>query len=159
MLTKPVSARSTQNGHAMTDPRTLNALNRLLAAEAGSLIARLAAASPYTPLLAADDRRELDLMQRDLESHKRDIIDLIYDLRGVPVFPPPDPRVGGFHYVDLRRLMPFVLDNVRQLIGVYEKAGGTGHRETDALIARHLANYRRHLATLEKLHGSILSAK
>lgn len=142
----------------MTDPQTLDTLNRLLAAESGSLLARMPGVDPYTTLVTAEDRRLLDDLRRDVERHKLDIVRLIYDLRGVPDFPPPDPRVAGFHYVDLARLMPLVIGSLQSLIAAYESAGATGHRDADALVARHLADYRRHLATLQKMHGHLLAA-
>jgi len=137
----------------MSHQNAVDALNDLLAAEYESLIPRLAQADPYVSWPAADDRALIEQMLADVEAHKRDLTQLILKLRGSPVPPRYSTETGGLHYVQLSYLMPAVIQSVREMIAAYESAGPTGSAEADALNARHLADYRRYLTHLEKLHG------
>ena len=60
---------------------------------------------------------------------------------------------GGVHYVKLAFLIPDVIESLRRMIAAYESAGAAGHPDADALIARHLTDYRRHLDELEAKHA------
>lgn len=133
--------------------RSVDTLNRLLAAEQGSLVRRLAEADPFVTWRAADDKAEIRRMIADIERHERDLARMILKLRGAPIPPTYPTSAGGVHYLKLSYLMPQVIANVRQIIRAYEEAGTTGDREADALIARHLEDHKRHLANVQRIHA------
>ena len=94
-------------------------------------------------------------MLADVEAHERDLIEMITSLRGAPMTPRYSTETSGLHYIKLDYIMPAVIDSVRQLIGIYESVGATGHSASDALIARNLANYQAYLTALEKMHSNL----
>lgn len=135
--------------------RAVDTLNRLLAAEYGSLVRRLAEADPFVTWPAAEDKAEVKRMQADIDRHERDLAQVIIKLRGAPVTAGYPTSVGGVHYLKLSFLMPQVIANVRDLIRAYEQAGTTGDREADALISRNLEDHKRHLANLQHIHTNL----
>lgn len=144
----------------MANEQAVNVLNRLLRAEYESLVPRLREADPFVSMESADDRRVIAGILRDVESHERDLSEMILRLRGAPASPRYSTDSGAIHYVTLAHLMPQILANLRQLIALYESsAGTTGDREADGLVSRILDNYRRGHAGLEKLHANLAAAK
>ena len=133
----------------------VDTLNRLLAAESGSLIHRLGESNPFVNTPAASDYGIVEKMLADVKRHRHELVEVILSLRGAPVPPRYATDLGGVHYLKLSFLMPQVIANVRQLVKAYESAGPTGRPQADALIARILADHKRHLAELEKLHANI----
>lgn len=136
--------------------RAAQTLNRLLAAEYGNLVQRLAEADPFVTWPAAEDRAEVRRMCDDSKRHQGELIQAIIRLRGAPVPPTYATSVGGVHYLKLSFLMPQVIAGVRDLVRTYEQAGTTGDREADGLVARILADHQRHLAGLQRLHSNLL---
>ena len=136
--------------------RAVQTLNRLLAAEYGNLVQRLAEADPFVTWPAAEDSAEVRRMCEDSKRHQGELIQAIIRLRGAPVPPTYPTSVGGVHYLTLSVLMPQVIAGVRELVKTYEQAGTTGDREADGLIARILADHQRHLASLQRLHSNLL---
>lgn len=142
----------------MSDQVAINTLNKLLSAEYESLIPRLREADPFVSWPAADDRALVEQMLADVEAHERDLTEMIIRLRGMPLPPRYSAETSSVHYIKLDYLMPAVIDSVRRLIVTYESTGATGHAETDALIARNLANYQNHLSMLEKAHSNLVKS-
>lgn len=136
----------------------IQTLNRLLDAEYGNLIHRLAEADPFVTASASDDRAVVRRMAADLERHQRGLVEMILKLRGAPAPPRYPTDLSAVHYLDLSYLMPQVISGVRRLVKTYESAGTTGHPEADALIARILDDHRRHLAELERMHANLVPA-
>ena len=139
----------------MPDQNAQNAvsmLNDLLGAEFGSLIPRLAEASPFVTWRATEGQALIRRMLADAQTHQRELTLLILELRGAPNPPRYDADTGSLHYVKLSHLMPEVIESVRRLIAAYQSAGPTGSAEADTLIARNLKTYQQHLTRLEKLH-------
>ncbi len=130
-------------------------LNELLEAECGNLIHRLGESNPYVSRSAAVDHAVVERMRADVERHRRELIDMILSLRGSPAPPSYPTALGGVHYLKLTFLMPQVIASVRGLVRTYESVGSTGRPQADALIGRILADHKRHLAELEKLHSNI----
>ncbi|MBX3396201.1 MAG: hypothetical protein KF841_12630 [Phycisphaerae bacterium] len=138
----------------MANDQSVNVLNRLLLAEYESVISRLEQVDPYVSMLTADDRSQISRLLRDAQQHRRELSEMILNLRGAPIPPRYSTVTGGMHYVRLSHLMPEVLADLRRLISVYESAAGTsGNRDADALISTIQQNYRRNLSALEKLQG------
>jgi len=139
----------------MANERAVEILNRLLAAEYESIVPRLAEADPYVSLASSEDDAEIRGIGSDVKAHQRDLVQMIVKLRGAPMPPRYSTASGGVHYVRLSHLMPSVITNIRQLISIYESAAGaTGHPDANLLVGAILDNYRRHLATLEKIHAN-----
>jgi hypothetical protein len=136
----------------MSHQNAVDTLNELLGAEFASLIPRLGEAAPRVTWPATEDQALLRRVLADAQTHQRELTQLILKLRGSPNPPRYAAETGGVHYVKLSYLMPEVIESMRRLIAAYETAGPTGSVEADALIARHLAEYQRHLAGLERLH-------
>lgn len=139
--------------------RAVQTLNRLLAAEYGNLIQRLAEADPFVTGQSAADHAEAERMLEDIKRHQRELAQMIIRLRGAPVPPNYPTSLGGVHYLKLSYLMPQVIAGVRELVRLYEQAGTTGDPEADALVARILADHQRHLATLQRLHSNLFQTK
>lgn len=132
-------------------------LNILLAAEYMSLAPRLREISPFIPLDAADDQRVVKQLVEDAQDHEHNLANLIIRLRGAPVAPRFSTRNTNAHYVNLEYLMPALIENLRELVAAYERVGSTGVAVADQLIGRHLEDYQRHLAALEKMHANLLA--
>ena len=139
--------------------RAVQSLNRLLAAEYGNLIQRLAEADPFVSGQSAADHAEVQRMLEDIKRHQRELAQMIIRLRGAPVAPSYPTSLGGVHYLKLSYLMPQVIAGVRDLVRLYEQAGTTGDDEADALVARILGDHQRHLATLQRLHSNLFQTK
>lgn len=135
--------------------RAVDTLNRLLAAEHGSLVRRLEEAAPFVSWRSASDRAEIQRMFSDTECHQRDLIQMIIRLRGAPLPPTYPTAVGGLHYLRLSYLMPQVIAGVRDIVDLYESVGTTGDRDADALCGRILENHKRHLANLQRIHSNL----
>jgi hypothetical protein len=133
-------------------------LNALLAAEYANLIQRLGEATPFVTGSAAADSLLVQQMLADHRRHLRDLAAMIQRLRGTPVPPNYPTSIGGVHYLRLDYLMPQVIAGLRRLIQTYETCGGAGHPEADALIAGILADHRRHLAELQRLHANLFQS-
>ncbi len=142
----------------MNDPRAIDILNRLLEAEYGNLIQRLGEAGAFVTWRSAGDKLLVDRMLADHRRHERDLAQAILALRGSPISPTYPTAMGGVHYLKLDFLMPQVIESVENLVRLYETTGTTGHREADVVINRNLADHRRHLAELRKLHGGYRAA-
>ncbi len=142
----------------MSNEQAVVVLNRLLAAEFESVVPRLAQAGPYVSLSTTNDRAEIDAILRDIQTHKRELTELILKLRGSPAPRRYATDTGGMHYVKLSHLMYEVIAGLRELIALYESsAGTTNNSEADALISRILDRYRKHLSTLDRIHGAPVS--
>lgn len=135
--------------------RAVDTLNRLLAAEYGSLVRRLGEAAPFVSWRSASDRAEIRRILSDSEAHQRELIQMIIRLRGAPIPPTYPTAVGGVHYLRLTFLMPQVIAGVRDLVRLYETVGTTGDRDADALCGRILENHKRHLANLQRIHSNL----
>lgn len=138
----------------MNTSRLIDLLNDLLAAEYGNMIQRLDECNPFVTWPAEEDRVIVTRMSADAKAYQRDLAALILKLRGSPRPPTFPTETGGVHYLNLSYLMPQVIAGVLSLIRAYEAAGGTGQPEADGLMARILADHRRHLAELERLHSN-----
>jgi hypothetical protein len=130
-------------------------LNRLLAAESGSLIHRLRESNPFVNTRAASDHAIVGKMIADVQRHRHELVEMILSLRGAPAPPRYATELGGVHYLKLSFLMPQVIADTRELVKTYESAGSTSYPETDALIAQILADHKRHMADLERLHAGM----
>lgn len=139
----------------MSEQYDVDVLNRLLAAEYESLVPRLAQSDPFVSMPTAGDRAMLERMAKNARAHERDLIELILRLRGAPVPRRFATRSGGVHYVGLSHLIPALIEDLRRLVATYESAGMTGAAEADTLIGRIGAEHRRHLSTLESMHGNL----
>lgn len=139
--------------------RAVQTLNRLLTAEYGNLVQRLAEADPFVTGQSSEDRAEVQRMLADIKRHQQELIQMILRLRGSPVPPTYPTDMGGVHYLKLSYLMPQVIAGVRELVRTYEQAGTTGDREADGLVARILADHQRHLAGLQRLHSNLFQTK
>ncbi len=135
--------------------RAVDILNRLLIAEYGNLIRRLAEASPYVSWRSATDQAAIRRMLSDTEHHERDLERMIVKLRGAPPPRTCPTAVGGYHFLKLSYLMPQVIAGARELVRLYESTGTTGDAEADALVARNLEDHKRHLRELERLHSNL----
>ncbi|HKQ46909.1 MAG TPA: hypothetical protein VJZ71_02440 [Phycisphaerae bacterium] len=133
----------------------VDTLNRLLDAESSSLVHRLSESNPFVTWPAAADRAVVERIVADVGRHRRELVEMILTLRGAAVPPRYPSSMGGVHYLKLSYLMPQVITSVRELVKTYESAGSTGRPQADALIARLLADYQRHLAELEKMHANL----
>lgn len=130
-------------------------LNELLDAENGNLIHRLGESNPYISRSAAVDHAVVKKMRADVDRHRRELVEMILSLRGAPAAPTYPTPLGGVHYLKLSFLMPQVIASIRELVKTYESVGSTGRPQADALIARILADHKRHLAELERRHAAI----
>ncbi len=136
--------------------RALDTLNRLLEAEHGNLIQRLAEAGPFVNWGAAEDKALIQRMIAAVRRHQGELADMILKLRGSP---PPltyPTDLGGVNFLKLSFLIPRVIAGVRELVRTYESSGTTGHPDADALIARILDDHRGHLAALERRHANLV---
>jgi hypothetical protein len=138
----------------MSDQRDIDSLNRLLRAESGSLIHRLAEASPHVSWPAAGDHLIVQEMRSEILDHQQSLATMILDLRGAPSPPGYPIQTGSVHYLELSFLMPLVIDNMRRLISLYETAGVRSH-DAAALVNRILGDHRRHLSQLERIHSNL----
>ncbi len=139
----------------MSEPQTVATLSALLAAEYESPLSRLREADPYVSWPAAADRLLSEKLLADAERHQRDLSELIAGLRGAPTPRRYDAKTASMHYVRFDYLVPEVIRSLRRLIAAYESAGSTTSPQADALISRHLADYRGHLTGLDKLHSHL----
>ena len=130
-------------------------LNRLLIAEYGSLIHRLAEASPYVSWRSTEHHAAIQRMLADVKRHQHELAGMIVRLRGAPAPRTYPTSVGGVHYLKLSYLMPQVIAGARDLVQLYEQAGTTGDGDADALIARNLEDHRRHLRELEQIYAGL----
>lgn len=135
----------------MPDRPAIEMLNKLLDAEQASFIQRLGEVCPFVAPSEASDHALLGRLVAAAADRRRDLVEFILQLRGAPVTPRSAPDTTSSHYVGLSFLMPRVIDAQRRLVAAYESAGPSGSSAVDALIGRHLADLRRHLAELEKL--------
>lgn len=133
----------------------IETLNRLLDAEYGSLVHRLGESNPFVTWPAAADRAVVEKIVADVGRHQHELVEMILSLRGAPVPPSYPTSTGGVHYLKLSFLMPQVIASMRQLVQTYETAGSTGRPQADALISRILADHKRHLAELDRLHANL----
>lgn len=142
----------------MSHAKTIQLLNTLLEAEYGNLIQRLGEAAPHVDWPAAADSLLVQRMLEDHRRHERELAEMILRLRGSPIPPTYPTSVGGVHYLRLEYLMPQVIAGVKELIRTYETCGGAAHPEADAVLARNLADHKRHLAELTRLHANLQPA-
>jgi hypothetical protein len=142
----------------MSDDRTIQTLNTLLAAEHGNLIQRLAEADAYVSWPEAADHVVVQRMIDDVQRHQRELAEMIIRLRGAPIPPTYPTNLGGVHYLSLGYLMPQVIASVKGLIQRNETVGSTSDPEAHALIARILRDHKRHLAELQRIHASMQPA-
>jgi hypothetical protein len=133
----------------------IETLNRLLDAEHGNVVHRLGESNPFVTWPAAADRAIVEKTVADVRRHQHELVEMILSLRGAPIPPRYPTSTGSVHYLKLSFLMPQVIAGLRQLVKTYESAGSTGRPQADALIARILADHKRHLAELEKLHTNL----
>lgn len=133
----------------------IDTLNRLLDAEYSSLVHRLGESNPFVTWPAAADRAVVEKIVADVRRHQHELVEMILSLRGAPVPLRYPTALSGMHYLKLSFLMPQVLASMRELVKTYESAGSTGRPQADALIARILADHKRYLAELEKLHANL----
>jgi len=130
-------------------------LNKLLAAEYASMLPRLRQSDLFVALRAANERSLVEGFVRDNEKHERLLFGLIAELRGAPAPAQYNIDMAAYHYLDIAHLMPIIIESIRELIGAYSSAGGTGHARADAMIASHLSDYQDRLKKLEALHAPI----
>lgn len=130
-------------------------LNRLLRAEYASLVHRLGEADPYVSWTSAADRALIERMVADERDHARELTNMILELRGAPAPPTFDTASAGAHFLQLDYLMPQVIASKRRLVVLYESTGPTGDPRADALVARILAEHRRHCEELVRLRGGV----
>ncbi|MBN2562995.1 MAG: hypothetical protein JXQ75_18890 [Phycisphaerae bacterium] len=139
----------------MPDEQAIDVLNRLLEAEFASLVPRLGEANPFVSWPEAEGRTVIERLVADSEAHRGDLAGMILRLRGAPVSPRRSMTWGSVHYMKLAHLVPDIVAAVRELIEAYESAGPTGNEGAAALVAGILADHKRQLAELEKLHANM----
>ena len=93
-------------------------------------------------------------IRNEVRHLRRELVELILQLRGSPVTPRRSTTSSDMHYVELSHLLPRLVANVGGLVETYEAAGVCGNAEADALLARILADHRCHLAELEELQAT-----
>lgn len=135
--------------------RAVQTLNRLLEAEYGSIVHRLAEADPFVTSAAADDQAAVRPMIAELNRHQRELTAMILKLRGAPVPPRYPTALGGVNYLSLTFLMPQVIAGTAKLVQTYQREGTTGHPESDELIGRILQDHKRHLEELKAMHSNL----
>lgn len=127
-------------------------LNELLAAEKRSLLLRLTDTAPFVSSTDAGLADTIRPMIREATERIDRLSETIVALRGTLISTVPDPRTGSVHYVDLRYLLPRIIQDERRVLRVYDAAA---ERITDA-SARELALsigecHRRHIKELGEM--------
>jgi len=141
----------------MNDTQTIDALNEMLAAEYGSLIHRLAEASPNVTWPAAGDGALAQEMLEDVHRHQRSLVEMILKLRGSPVSPRYPTETGSVHYLNLSYLMPQVIASERSPVKAYESGmSRVQHPEAMALVVQILDQHKRHLEALMRIHANLV---
>lgn len=136
--------------HTATDPAaTVDLLNDVLSSHQRSLLLRLGEAAPFIPPEDAGRVEALRAMIGDEAEHVARLTEAVIDRGGCPVSALPDPRSGRLHYVNLRSVLPQVINDERRQLAVCERAAGRladdGARR---LILRIADRHRDHLRTL-----------
>ncbi len=130
----------------MIAANAIDTLNMLLDAEYVGIINQLGEASPYVSGAAHADRVQFENLVRMTHRHQRDLIEVIQLLGGTPIHARRTRDTTHLHYVELSFLASRIEEGLEHLIRAYESAGSTGEPSTDAIISRHLQEYRDALA-------------
>ena len=128
-------------------------LNQLLAAEARTLVPRLAEAGPFVSWASADEQALVRRLVADEREHQAALVDCILSADGVPAPVTANPDTARLHFLDLHALLPRILADKQRLVGLYRAAeaqldpGSDAHRLAQQLAAAQ----RDHLARLQQL--------
>ena len=128
-------------------------LNQLLAAEARTLVPRLAEAGAFVSWASADEQALLQRVIADEREHQAALVDCILSADGVPAPVTADLDTASLHFLDLHALVPRILADKQRLVGLYRAAEAQLDPGTDAhqVTQRLAAAQRDHLAALQRL--------
>lgn len=94
-------------------------------------------------------------MIREEGEHIDWLVEAIVEHRGTPVSPVPDPRTGSVHYIDLRYLLPRIVQDERRVLRACESAAErVAEGPAVRLIARIADRHQRHLEELGAMAGA-----
>ena len=141
----------------MTDEetQTVDILNDLYAAERRSLLPRLTEMNNFLSWVSAADLEVIKGMIAEELEHEAWLIEII-EACGGSVYPvSADLATANLHFLELHTLLPQILDSVRFLADLYDRASATqpsmnaeGTRVVSTISRRH----HHHLQELQQLH-------
>jgi hypothetical protein len=140
------------------NPRQLaDTLNRLLHAERGSLIGRLAESTAFISWTSAEEALALNDMIAQEREQVAWLLDLINDIGESPTPASPDINWTSFHFVDVRYFFPAVIEDLGRRISLCsETAARVAHHADSADVVNRLADrHRHHLDELKTMQAAM----
>lgn len=132
-------------------------LNDLLEVEGRGLAGRLNEVHSFVDWADAGTAAALRRIADRLRAHQRQLTDAIVRLGGVPRPRTPDMATARVHYLNLRYLLPFLIDNTRDRVRAYTRA--TTNVSTEPLasdtVNRILSQHQADLEQLEALANQV----
>ncbi|GEM_PF-787344 len=128
-------------------------LNDLLNLEYAGLLGRLDQIHPFVEWADAVAVPVFRQIVADEEHARRRLTEAIEAEGGTPRPPRPDPTSARVHYLDVRYILPLLLDEQRRRIAAYEAAAGQipSDRPSAPVVSELLQQHRSHLDRLEAL--------
>ncbi len=135
-------------------------LEALYAAERGHLLLRVPEIAPFADRRAAGHLRTV----RQLAQEAREHLDWLAEAAeacgaGIaPAAPPAD--AGHLHYLDLRTLLPRLIESTERLLERYRSCSArqaAGKPEVDEVLTRILGRHQIHLETLNRIRAELES--
>ncbi len=128
-------------------------LNDLLNLEFGGLLGRLDQLHPFVEWADAVAIPVFRRIVADEGLARRRLTEAIEAEGGVPRPPRPDLSSARVHYLDVRYLLPLLIDEQRRRVAAYEAVAGRipSDRPSAPIVSALLAQHRAHLEQLETL--------
>lgn len=132
---------------------TLKILNKLHAAQKRSLLPRLPELKAFVEWAQAPEVQQVRRMIENERRHDEWLVQAADACDGVLLPASPDASTASLHYVDLRCLLPRVIQSVEKLVEVYGQAVQESEAMTAGAAETVARIYHRHQAHLEQLRA------
>jgi len=134
----------------------VNTIDKLLAAETGSLMHRLREVEAYVPAGAAEAALAVAELVAEDARHAQKLVELLDQLDATPGPRCVEIASGDLHFNRIHTLIPRLIADQKRLVAVYTwaQAEVSGDARAADAVSQLLASHRTHLKKLEELAGA-----